>query len=185
MSKIVVFAGSPRQKDGQTWALLAQLVKGAESNNASVVTYNLNDPGLRGCQGCFYCRKHPTCSVDDMLKPAYEDIAAADALVVTSPIYFADVSGQAKIWLDRMFPMLDGTSFAPRNPGKRVATIFSQGDGDAGRFEPAIKRFHRFLQVFGWKIEDSLVCAGVSSPDFVLSEQLKEQALQLGRRLAQ
>lgn len=184
MSKIIAFAGSPRQKEGHTWALLNQLIKGAEGNNATVKTYNLNDPGIRGCQGCFYCRQHPACCIDDALKTAYEDIASADALVVTSPIYFADVSGQTKIWLDRMFPMLDGVSFAPRHPGKRVATIFSQGDANTDRFEPAIKRFHGFLQVFGWKLEGSLVCSGVSSSDFSLSGQLLEQALQLGRQLA-
>ncbi len=50
MSKIVVFKGSPN-KNGYTTKLLQQVVKGAKSKGAEVIEFDLNNPGIRGCQG--------------------------------------------------------------------------------------------------------------------------------------
>lgn len=184
MARIIAFAGSPREK-GHCWRLLRELQRAAEAKGAEVKTYNLNDPGFRGCQGCFHCRTNPECSVKDILTPFYGEIAEANAVVIASPIYFADVTGQTMMWLDRMFPMLDGTAFRPRHPGKKAVTIFSQGDGEPERFRPAINRLHGFLKTFGWDVVDSLVCAGVSARGFVMPEDLLKRTAEIGAALAE
>ena len=182
MSKIIAFAGSPRT-NGHCRRLLDELIKGVESRGGSVKTYDLNDPGFRGCQGCFYCRSNPGCSVEDILTPFYTEIADASGIVFASPIYFGDVTGQGKMWVDRMFPMLDGVAFQPRHPGKKAVTIFSQGDGNDERFLPAMKRLHGFINTFGWKLQENLVCANTSSRDFVLSDALLKKAFDAGAAL--
>ena len=182
MAKIAAFAGSPR-KDGYSRILLDKAVETAKQNGAEVAFYDLNARNLYGCQGCHWCRTHIGCCMDDYLKPAYDDIADADAIIVATPIYFADITGQTKMWLDRMFPMLDGVSFSPRFPGKKVATIFSQGDSSADRFQPAIHKFHSFLQAFGWTVEDTILCHSSSSPDFTLPAELLEHAESAARAL--
>lgn len=183
-SKITAFAGSPR-KGGFTWALLKEVLRGAEDGGAEVKVYDLNDPGFRGCQGCFYCRSHQGCRVDDILQPFFDEVGEVSGIVFASPIYFADISGQGKMWLDRMFPMLDGQSFSPRHPGKRVVDIFTQGDGHADRFQPAIDRLHGFINGFGWKVEETLVCAGTSETGFALPPDLMGKAYAAGRKLAE
>jgi multimeric flavodoxin WrbA len=40
----------------------------------------------------------------------YEAINEADAIVFGSPIYYYQITGQARVWLDRTFPML-GNNF--------------------------------------------------------------------------
>lgn len=183
MGTILVLAGSPR-KEGHTQIILKELAKGAQSRGGVVKTYDLNDPDFRGCQGCFYCRTHPACSVNDVFSPFYADIEAASGVVFASPIYFGDISGQAKTGLDRLFPMLDGASFSPRFPGKKFVSVFAQGDGNAERFAPAIARLGGFLQNFGWKQADTLVCAGVSAPGFVMPDDLLKRAFAAGSELA-
>ena len=183
MARIIAFAGSPRGS-GYTWSLLKELIKGAESGGGEVKVYDLNDPGFRGCQGCFHCRAHPECTVTDYLTPFYTEIAEARGVVLASPIYFSDITGQAKMLLDRLFPMLDGQAFQPRFPGKNAVTIFAHGDGNKKLFQPAMDRLHGFLHTFGWKLCDSLVCSDTSSPGGTLSDDLLKKAFAAGKRLA-
>ena len=183
-SQIIAFVGSPR-KNGFSFQLLQELIKGAESRGASVKSYDLNDPGFRGCQGCYACRDSSVCVQQDTLQPFFTEVKTTTGIVVASPIYFADISGQTKMWLDRMFPMLDGRSFAPLHPGKRVVNIFAQGDGNPDRFKPAIERLSGVMRTFGWKIEDNIVCGGVGGAGFSLPEELKKYAFAAGEKLAE
>lgn len=183
-NNIAAFAGSPR-RDGFSWILLDELIKGAKSKGAGVKVYDLNDPGFRGCQGCYYCRTNTSCIQQDMLRPFYTEVDDTAGIVLTSPIYFADMSGQAKQWLDRMFPMVDGKSFAPRHPGKRVVDIYAQGDGNVERFQPAIDRLHGFFKGFGWKVEETIVCGGVGAAGYSVPAELKARAFKAGETLAE
>lgn len=100
-NRIVAFTGSPRP-NGFSRILLDELIEGARGKGAAVKIYDLNAPGFRGCQGCYHCRKHEECMVQDILLPFYGEVAEVSGIVLTSPIYFADISGQAKMWLDRI-----------------------------------------------------------------------------------
>ena len=183
MAKILAFSGSPREK-GHSRALLDELVRGAQSKGGEVKVYDLNHPEFRGCQGCFYCRTHPECSVKDYLTPAYGEMADAAGIVFTSPIYFAQITGQAKMWIDRMFPMLDGQSFQPRHPGKKSVAIFAQGDANLERFAAAVNMVQGFMRTFGWHLQDILVCAGASTPGFAIPDTLMKRAFAAGADLA-
>jgi len=158
MSKVVIFKGSPR-KNGYTTKLLEQVANGAKSKGAEVIEFDLNDPGIRGCQGCFYCRTHDGCAINDYLQPMYKAIAEADAIVFGSPIYYYQITGQTKIWLDRTFPMLEGLGhafFTPRHPGKKLITIFAQGSSDPKMGAEGIKFVNDIFEGYGWKLEDSI-----------------------------
>ncbi len=183
MAKILAFAGSPRQ-DGHSSLVMKELLGAARAKGADSRVFDLNDQSLRGCQGCFHCRDHDGCIIEDPLQPVYSGMKNAVGLVFASPIYFADISGQAKIWLDRMFPMLDVRTGKPRHPEKKIVTIFSQGDRNPARFEPSIHRLHGFLSTFGWKLQDSIVIAGVNSPGYVLPGEVLEKARAAGEALA-
>lgn len=160
MSKVVIFNGSPR-KNGYTSKLLAQVANGAKSKGAEVIEFNLNAPGIRGCQGCLFCRSHDGCAVNDYLRPMYETIKDADAIVFGSPIYGYQISGQAKIWLDRTFPMV-GDGFVARHPGKKVIAIFAQGSPNPEIAAEGIKTVSKIFAGYGWKIEDSIICCGTT-----------------------
>lgn len=183
MAKILAFIASPRPQ-GSCAQILERVCKGAKEGKAEVRVYDLNSPNLRGCQGCLYCRTHPECMVKDFLAPVYSEMISATGIVFASPIYFAQVTGQAKIWLDRMFPMLDGPTSKPRFPGKAAVTIFSQGDGNPERFGTAINLVHGFMRTFGWKVSETLINAGASAAGFAISPDLLERAYKAGQELA-
>ncbi len=179
---VVTFLGSPR-KNGYTTALAREAGRGAAAAGLEVKEYDLNDDGVRGCQGCYYCREHYGCSVKDYLAPMYGDIAKAKAVVVASPIYFYQITGQAKVWLDRMFPMIDG-EFNPRQPGKKALSIFSQHQEDPNAFKPSMDWLNDVLEGFGWDLVASLACCGEPAEDSAEYADMLQQAYAAGAALA-
>lgn len=182
LKKIVVFNGSPR-KNGFTARLIEEVVKGAESRRAEVKIYDLNHDGIKGCQGCNYCRSHEGCAVQDYLQPMYEDIKNASGIIFGSPIYFHDITGQAKQWVDRMSPMVDA-KFKPRYPGKKAVTIFAQRNENKEAFQAVIQEMNRFMSMFGWKLTDNLICSGTGSSEFRIPDELLKRAFAAGEALA-
>lgn len=181
MSKVVIFKGSPR-KNGYTAKLLEQVAKGAKSKGAEVIEFDLNDSGIRGCQGCNYCRTHDGCATNDYLQPMYEAINEADAIVFGSSIHYYQITGQAKVWLDRTFPML-GDNFAPRHPGKKVITIFAQANPNPEISTEGIKYITNIFELYGWKLEDSIHYCGTIAPDLTVLEVLSLRAFKDGENL--
>jgi multimeric flavodoxin WrbA len=165
--KLVAFNGSPRKK-GYSSLLVAEAIRGAETEGAEVKLYNLNEKNIRGCQGCYHCRTSEGCSIkNDYLAPMYQDIKDADGILIGTPIYQRDIAGQTKIWLDRLFPMTSGFTFIPRYPNKKVGTIFAQGTPGIEEFEPRITAFNDYLSShLGWELVGSIICAGTSDSIF-------------------
>ncbi len=182
MSKIVAFIGSPRKNSIST-KLLHRVVEGAVDSGAEVVTYDLNDPQARGCQGCLYCRRNEGCATKDYLQPMYEDIKSADGIVVSFPIYFGNISGQAKSWLDRMYPMLDG-DFSPRYPGKKAVTVFAQSNPDPDFAKGRIDETNMFFKLFGWET-DTFLLHGHDAPGAVITDEDLTRAYEAGKELVQ
>ena len=182
MKKIVVFAGSPRE-NGTTARLIDEAIKGARSVGAEVKIYDLNTEGIKGCQGCFYCRSHEGCATKDYLQPMYQDIEQSDAIVFSSPIYFYDITGQVKTWIDRLFPVL-GPDFRPRYPGKKVLAFYSQGNSDASSYQGIFQKIRDLFSGFGWTVTESVLCFGTTnSGDAALTEDLLKRAFTAGTAL--
>ena len=101
---VLAFAGSPR-RGGNSEALLDRALAGVADADpsANVRKIVLNELKFVPCQNCGFCSKKGFCvyaGKDDM-KGVYEAIDAADRFIVSSPIYFANVTAQVKAMFDR------------------------------------------------------------------------------------
>ena len=112
----------------------------------------------------------------------YEAINEAEAIVFGSPIYYYQITGQARVWLDRTFPMV-GDNFAPRHSGKKLITIFAQGNSNPEIGAEGIKFVTNILESYGWKLEDSIHYCGTSDPDLTMFEELSSRAFKDGENL--
>lgn len=181
MSKVIAFYCSPR-KQGFTAKLMEQVLEGAKSLGAEIVAYDLNAAGVKGCQGCFACRNFEGCATMDLLQPMYEDLKDTTGIVAGFPIYFGAVSGQGKILLDRLYPMV-GEQFQPRFPGKKVVTVFAQANPDHTLFTGAMESTHSFFNLCGWELVENLLIYGDVTPGFTLSQELLDRAYEAGKKL--
>ena len=112
MKKIIIIDGGPR-KNFNTALMLQKFAEGARavSNQVELKTVRLYDLNYKGCMSCMACKikgkAANVCKFRDALTPVLEEIADADGLVLGSPIYFGDVTGQMHTFLERLaFPCL-------------------------------------------------------------------------------
>lgn len=112
--KVIGINGSPRKK-WNTATLVAKALEGAAAQGAETELVHLYDLDFKGCRSCFACKtrggkSYGKCVLNDDLAPVLEKIAAADALVIGSPIYFGTVTGETRSFLERLlFPYLTYT----------------------------------------------------------------------------
>ena len=128
MKKIIIIDGGPR-KNMNTAKLLQQFAEGAKSagNDVEVKTIRLYDLDYKGCMSCMACKlkgkAQNICRFKDALTPLLEEIAQADGLVLGSPIYFGEVTGQIRAFLERLaFPWLSYNDYSLTAP-KRIPVV--------------------------------------------------------------
>jgi multimeric flavodoxin WrbA len=123
MTTVIAINGSPRKK-WNTATLLEHTLEGAKAQGAKTELVHLYDLDFKGCTSCFACKlkggkSYGKCAMKDDLAPVLERITGADALVLGSPIYFGNVTGEMRSFMERLlFPNLTYTrppqSLAPR-----------------------------------------------------------------------
>ncbi|WDP84174.1 MAG: NAD(P)H-dependent oxidoreductase [Desulfobacter sp.] len=93
--------GSPR-KNGNSQFLLSSFLKACEALGAK--THVIHTPGLdiSPCKELLVCEKKGFCPLKDKMEIlGYQMIKKADVVVLASPVFFYNVSAQAKIFIDR------------------------------------------------------------------------------------
>lgn len=121
--KVIAINGSPRKK-WNTATMLTHALQGAASQGAETKLVHLYDLDYKGCMSCFACKRKDgknlgRCGTRDGLTPLLEEIREAGALILGSPIYFGEVTGEMRSFLERLFfPVLvyekDSRSLFPR-----------------------------------------------------------------------
>lgn len=100
---VIGFNGSPR-KDGNTSILIETVFKELEAEGIATRLVNLGPRSVNGCLGCLKCfdKKDGHCvQTQDDLNQWMDAMRTADGIVLGSPVYFANISGQMKCFLDR------------------------------------------------------------------------------------
>lgn len=100
-------------KSRNTAAMLKSALDGALSISGAkgemVYLYDLN---FKGCIGCHSCKlldesKFGRCILRDDLTPVLEKAIDADVILIGSPIYFSDITGETRSFLERyLFPAI-------------------------------------------------------------------------------
>ncbi|MEM5767746.1 MAG: flavodoxin family protein [Bacillota bacterium] len=108
---VLAVNGSPR-KNWNTDILLHKTLEGAASQGAATEIIHLYDLNFKGCVSCFACKlkdgkSYGTCAYQDDLTPVLKKIENADAVILGSPIYFGNVTGEMRSFMERTaFPYL-------------------------------------------------------------------------------
>jgi multimeric flavodoxin WrbA len=101
--KALAINGSPRT-GGNTETLLRKVLEPLAEAGWETELVQVGGKPLRGCLACYQCskKKNLRCSQKD---PVFDEVMAkmiaADAIILGSPTYFADVSAEMKALIDR------------------------------------------------------------------------------------
>ncbi|MBQ8269918.1 MAG: flavodoxin family protein [Bacteroidaceae bacterium] len=139
MKRIIVIDGGPRKRMN-TAQLLQRIAEGAKSaaGDIEIKTVRLYDFDYKGCMSCMACklkgRASNICRFKDGLAPILEEIARADGLVLGSPIYFGEVTGQMRSFLERLvFPWLSYNDYSLTAPKRMPVVLVETMNGTPDR----------------------------------------------------
>lgn len=182
--KVVGILGSPRKKGNST--ILANQVLGTlRESGAETEEFTLNKMLYKGCQGCEGCKNGDRCVVHDELSVVMSEIKEADVVVMSTPIYYGDVSGQFKTFFDRTYSFLDPYLNSRLAPGKKAVFILTQGDLNENVHSDIMPRYENWLKMLGFSEIYLIRAVGVNDVgDVSRKPELMEKAENIGRKLS-
>ena len=137
--RVLGVLGSPR-RGGNNEILLDEVLSGAKSQGAEIEKLILNELHITPCQGCAKCLEDGECAILDDMALVYPKLAAADCLVLASPIYFSSLTAQTKIMIDRCQCLWVAKYLLghPAIKGERRGLFISTASGNSEQFQSAI-----------------------------------------------
>lgn len=102
--KIVVINGSPKGKESNTNIMVGSFLKGAQAAGAEAIDIFLTEKEIKHCKGCHTCwlRGPGQCVTKDDMLEVISYMGGANIIVFASPVYFGNISGMLKVFMDRM-----------------------------------------------------------------------------------
>ena len=117
--KTIALIGSPR-KEGNCDQLVSKLLDNIEGYTKK---FYLNDVDLQFCNACQACQKGD-CIKDDDGRKIIDEMLDSDIIVFASPIYYGQMSAQAKTIVDRFYMISQNPDKSLE--GKKVIQVFTQ-----------------------------------------------------------
>lgn len=180
--RILAILSSSRKNSNST-LLAEEILKGAESKSAEVEIVRLSGLDIKPCRGCYACAKEGSkgCIQRDDMSSLYPKIAEADLLVLATPVYFFNMSGQLKIFLDRCL----AAQYAGKGlKGKGLVLALAYGDVDPFRSGcvNAIRCFQDVCAYCDMAYKGQVYASGMEPGEIISNTAVLEEARQLGEK---
>ena len=179
--KIVILNGSPR-KAGNTAALTAQFTKGAKEAGNAVTEFFLDGMDIHGCKGCFgghSSRECPCVQRDDMDK-IYPAVKECDVIVLATPLYYWNMSGQIRTAVDRLFALEEGDGNLLRGHGRASALLMAaEGNG----FEDVLLYYDHLMEHLKWENLGAVLAGGNGHVGDIEGKPELQKAYELGKSI--
>ena len=188
MADILVLNGSPR-KNGNTDILTDTLLESALKHGAEAEKIRLTSIKIKPCLECGGCDETGECIIEDDMQELYEKIAAADALVVASPVFFYNITSTTQAMVERSQACWVRKYLLKQGPwgGKRRKGIFVSLGATKGKmlFDGILRVIRYFYDAVDADFHGALLYRGIEAKGAVKQNvQALDQMNELGRLLA-
>ena len=180
--QIVILNGSPRRK-GNTSALIHAFTEGAEGAGHTVREFYLHGMDIHGCRGCFggqSARECPCVQRDDM-DLIYPVVRESDVIVLASPLYYWNLSGQLRTAMDRLFALEenDGNLLRGKN---RACVLLMAAEGY--EFEVVKVYYDHLMEHLNWKNLGHVLAGGNGAVGDIAGKPELQQVYELGNSIS-
>jgi len=183
--RVTTIQGSPRRK-GNTATVLGWVEHRLLSLGHEVDHMELSSFDVGPCVSCYSCqgeRSLRRCVLPDDAPGLFDRMAASDAILLASPLYFWGISAQLKGLVDRSFSAVTGygtpehtSQLGGRRLGMLITCEESKVEGNADLIAPFTHRLADYLQC---TVAAEAIVTGCTSPN-----GLGDRARSLAERLA-
>lgn len=173
--RVLGINGSPRGTKSRTRMLVQWVLAGSEAAGAETELIDLTSLRIEACNACECCSLTGHCVYDDDFLFLHEQIKAADGLVLGSPVYIDNVTGQMKVFIDRLADAIHYQTLSGKY-GCAVTTTWSSGG------EVVVSYLNHVLNYLGILALEGISVATEDDPESIFSVEEKpgnlETALQ-------
>jgi multimeric flavodoxin WrbA len=173
--KILAIHGSARTIRSNTRRLAELVLEGAAETGAETEMIDLADHHITPCTACEGCSFTGTCVFDDDVPALVARMQEADAVIFGSPVYIDNISGQMKVFFDRLADAIHYQVLAGKF-GCSVATTDESGGDDVIAYLNHVLNYLGILSVGGVSVATAGRAEAV--------EEAGPAARALGRKLA-
>ncbi|MEN6395365.1 MAG: flavodoxin family protein [Methanoregula sp.] len=174
--KILAIHGSPRTIRSSTRKLAGFVLEGAADAGAETEMIDLADYRVIPCTACEACALNGICINDDDVPALMARMQAADAIIFGSPVYIDNISGQMKVFFDRLADAIHYQQLAKKF-GCAVATTEESGGDDVVLYLNHVLNYLGIVSVGGI----SVATGGKAEP----VNDAEPAARALGKKLAE
>lgn len=180
--KIVILNGSPR-KNGNTSALVKAFREGAECAGHTVTEFFLDHMNLHGCKGCFggHSDRECPCVQQDDMNQIYPAVRDCDVVVLASPLYYWNLSGQLSTAMDRLFALEEGGQNLLRGNGKSSALLMA---AEGYEFDDAVLYYDHLMAHLRWQNLGHVLAGGNMDAGDVAGKRELQEAFALGQSVS-
>ena len=100
--KVLLINGSPKP-NGNTFIALNEVAQTLTQEGIETDLVHVGHQAIHGCIACGKCKEQGACVFDDLVNEVNKKFAAADGIVIGSPVYYASPAGTLISFLDRLF----------------------------------------------------------------------------------
>lgn len=189
---LVAILGSPR-RGGNSDALAAEFLRGAQLRGAAPRTVIPSDMALSPCDGDNRCFGDGLCVIRDGINEIYDEVLTARFLLVATPVYFMGPPGSLKCFVDRfqavwararILKTFDPDSDERRRDHKAFAIFVGAVRDKPNYYRPAVSIVKAFANVAGFDYTGEIIATGLESPgDAAERDDLLAEAFAAGQRL--
>ncbi|OGU58572.1 MAG: hypothetical protein A2V66_14965 [Ignavibacteria bacterium RBG_13_36_8] len=185
MGKIIlVFNGSAREK-GNTDSVVAKFIEGAKSSDLEVHNFMLRDLSIGNCKGCYKCKSESVCDLNDDMTKIREGIEKSDVLVFASPVYWCEVTGLMKTFIDRLY-FYHHPNTAELIAGKKAVVLTTLGESSNIDYETEIliEFYRRAFKSLKIDLIKHLVFSGLMEAEAIQNRpEYLQQSFSFGKNL--
>lgn len=182
--KALCIIGSPKT-NGSTARLVDRVIEGMESLKIKVSRYFLDEMNINYCKGCEKCEVDRKCVQSDDMNLLIDEIYESDIVLLASPSYWGDVTGQMKTFIDRSLPVCNAkTGKTPVPAGKVGVAVAVRAGNSREENQHIVDTFNHYFGHLEIQPIAVLTAEDIRSITDIENDQTKlEEAYNLGRKL--
>jgi multimeric flavodoxin WrbA len=179
--KAICIIGSPNE-NGNTAFIVDKIIQGMSANNIDIKRYVLGSMNINYCKGCKSCYETRRCVQQDDMELILKEMSESDVVLIASPSYWGNVTGQLKVFFDRCTPWcdtLDGGTTMPK--GKIGISIAIRAGQSEKENQHIIHEIAHYFSHLGIRPVKSLTIEGIlHKADFEVNPKKLHDAHDLG-----
>jgi multimeric flavodoxin WrbA len=163
--RVMAIVGSSRR--GNTYAMVEAACHGLKDCETQLV--HLDGAGIRPCDGCLTCDTTGECHIQDRMQELLPGLTAAQGLIIGTPARWSLLSGELKVFLDRLNPL---AALEQLKGKKAIILAVGQTEGElAESIDLAARSVRFFCDNAGVEVVDTVLATGCLRPDDLITKQ--------------